>query len=146
MIEIDNPARRRIEFRELARAVAILGFAGLILAGPALAQTGATPVPGSLRAVLGALAQKHGIAVHGLETVDEQPAPVVDGTPLRRIGQLLADHNDMLVQKPGGGVETVMIMGRKRRIVPPPDDIDVETSRSPSSMTTDNRITLSSSR
>ncbi len=150
MIEIENPARRRMEnggvtlgvgaarVRDVKRrcstpaallGVALMVLAGLVLLGPAHGQTDGAAKAGSLRAVLGALAAEHGIAVHGLETVDEQPAPAADGTPLRRIEVLLADYSYMLVRKPGGGVETVMIMGRKTRFVPPPDDIDIETSR-----------------
>ena len=129
MIEIDNPARPRMENRGLVLAVALIVLAGLVLAFPSHGQTDATAKAGSLRAVLGALAQKHGIAVHGLETIEEQPAPATDGTPLRRVEQLLADHSYMLVSKPGGGVKSVMIMGRKTKVVPPPDDIDIETSR-----------------
>ncbi len=150
MIEIENPARRRMEnggvalgvgaarARDVKRrcstpaallGVALMVLAGLVLLGPAHGQTDGAAKAGSLRAVLGALAAEHGIAVHGLETVDEQPAPAADGTPLRRIEVLLADYSYMLVRKPGGGVETVMIIGRKTRFVPPPDDIDIETSR-----------------
>jgi aspartyl protease family protein len=100
----------------------------MVLADVSHAQTDGAGA-GSLRAALGALARAHGIAVHGLETVDDQPAPATAGTPRRRLEALLADYSYMLVQKPGGGVEQVLIMGRKRRIVPPPEAIDIETSR-----------------
>ncbi len=102
----------------------------VVLAGGSHAQT--TPAEtgaGSLRAALGALARAHGIAVHGLETVDDQPAPATAGTARRRLEALLADYSYMLVRKPGGGVDSVLIMGRKRRVVPPPEAIDIETSR-----------------
>ena len=121
--------RRRQATPAALLAVALLVLGVLVLPGPSHGQTDGIAEAGSLRAVLDALAAKHGIAVQGLETVDEQPAPAVGGTPLRRIEVLLADHNYVLVRKPGGGVESVLIMGRKTRVVPPPDDIDIETSR-----------------
>ncbi len=111
----------------LAAAVLVLGV--LVRSGPSYGQTGANADAGSLRAVLGGLAARHGIAVHGIETIDEQPAPAAGGSPRQRIQALLEDYSYMLVQKPGGGVESVMIMGRKRRVVPAPESIDIETSR-----------------
>ncbi len=111
----------------LTAALFAVGLA--VLAGPARGQADEPATAGSLRAVLGALAEEHGIAVHGLETVDDQPAPATGGTPLRRVEVLLDDYSYMLVRKPGGGVESLLIMGRKRRIVPPPETIDIETSR-----------------
>ena len=107
----------------------VLGLAVVFFASQALAQAGGKASPGSLAAVLGALAAKYEIAVHGIETVDDQPAPPASGTPLRRIETLLAEYNYMLVRKPGGGVESVMIVGRKSKVVPPPDSVDIETSR-----------------
>ncbi len=121
--------RRRRAIPAALLAAALMVFAFMVFALPTHGQTDGTAKAGSLRAALDALAQKHGIAVQGLETIVEQPAPAADGTPLRRIEQLLADHNYMLVRKPGGGVETVLIMGRKSKVVPPPDEIDIETSR-----------------
>ncbi len=115
--------------RRQATQAALLAVALLVWAPPSHGQSDGAAKAGSLRAALDALAAQHDIAVQGLETIDEQPAPVVDGTPLRRIELLLADYSYMLVRKPGGGVETVMIMGRKTKVVPPPDDIDIETSR-----------------
>ncbi len=115
--------------RRFSKPAALLAVALFVLAGPVHGQTDGIAKAGSLRAVIDALAAKHGIAVHGLETGDEQPAPAADGTPLRRIEVLLADYSYLLVRKPGGGVESVLIMGRKTRVVPPPDDIDIETSR-----------------
>ncbi len=121
--------RRRQTTPAALITVALMVLAGLVLLGSAHGQTDGAAKAGSLRAVIDALAQKHGIAVQGLETVDEQPAAAADGTPLRRIEVLLADYSYLLVRKPGGGVESVLIMGRKTRVVPPPDDIDIETSR-----------------
>jgi aspartyl protease family protein len=104
----------------------------LLAAFPALpsnSQTSSASGSGSLRNALDALATSHGIAVQGLETVEDEPAPPVIGTPQRRIEAMLSDYSYMLVRKPGGGVEALVIMGRKTRVVPPPDDITVETSR-----------------
>lgn len=118
---------------------ALAAFAVVVLAGASHAQTApaqAGPAEtdagagaGSLRAALGALARAHGIAMHGLETVDDQPAPATAGTPRRRLEALLGDYSYMLVRKPGGGVDSVLIMGRKRRVLPPPEAIEIETSR-----------------
>ncbi len=107
----------------------LLAVAALVVAAGAGAQTDRPAGAGSLRAVLAELAAAHGIVVRGIETVDDQPAPAVSGPPGRRIEALLADHNYMLVRKPGGGVESVIIMGRKTRVVAPPESIDIETSR-----------------
>jgi aspartyl protease family protein len=116
--------RRRWPALAAALLLAVIG-----LAGAAFGQDGDAAKAGSLRAVLGALAARHGIAMHGLETVDDQPAPAAGGTPLRRVEVLLDAYNYMLVKKPGGGVASVLIMGRKTKIVPPPESIDIETSR-----------------
>ena len=104
-------------------------FAGLALAAPSHGQSGGAAEAGSLRDALDSLAATHDIAVQGLETVNDEPAPAVGGTPLRRIEVLLTDYSYMLVKKPGGGVESVVIMGRKTRVVAPTDDIEIETSR-----------------
>ncbi len=119
--------RRRRPLTAALVAAALAVFTSL--AGPAFGQDGDAAKAGSLRAVLGALAARHGIAMHGLETVDDQPAPAAGGTPLQRVEVLLDAYNYMLVQKPGGGVASVLIMGRKTKVVPPPDSIDVATRR-----------------
>ena len=66
-------------------------------AAPSFAQGDGEP---SLRGALGALAARHDFTVHGLETVDDAPAPAASGTPLRRIEVLLGDYNYMLVRDP----------------------------------------------
>ena len=99
----------------------------MALATPSHGQSDEGGKSGSLRAALDSLAAKHDIAVQGLATVNDEPA--VGGTPLRRIEVLLTDCSYMLVKKPGGGVESVVIMGRKTKVVPPPDDIEIETTR-----------------
>ena len=66
-------------------AVVLLVFAGLVLATPSHGQSDEGGKSGSLRAALDSLAAKHDIAVQGLETVNDEPAPAVGGTPLRRI-------------------------------------------------------------
>ena len=107
-------------------APAVMLLALLAFAAPSYAQGDAKP---SLRGVLGALAARHDFTVQGLETVEDGPAPPASGTPLRRIEVLLGDYNYMLVRAPRGGVESVVIMGRKTRVVATPDAIEIETAR-----------------
>jgi len=115
--------------RRCSIAAVLLALIVLILAAPSHGQSGGAAKSGSLRAALDSLAATHGITVQGLETVDDQAAPSVSGPPLRRIQVMLSDYSYMLVKKPGGGVEALVIMGRKTRVIPPPDDISIETSR-----------------
>jgi len=115
--------------RRCSIAAVLLALIVLILAAPSHGQSGSASKSGSLRNALDSLAVTHGITVQGLETIDDQPAPSVGGTAQRRIEMLLSDYSYMLVKKPGGGVEALVIMGRKTKVVPPPDDISIETTR-----------------
>lgn len=132
MIEIGNRARPRRTRGTLARASrrAVLGLVFVAVASVALAQSGGTANSRSLRAALDALAAKHKIAIQGIDTiVADQPAPAAAGSPLHQIEALLANYNYMLVRKSGEGVESVLIIGRKSKVLPPPEGIEVETSR-----------------
>ncbi len=82
----------------------------LVLAGPALAQGDET----SLRAQVEGLAARHGFAVVGLDRLKPTPAkPLLDAGPVRDLQAILGDYNYMLIQKGGGAIKQLRILGAK---------------------------------
>lgn len=70
----------------------------------------------SLRARLESLAKANGIAVEGLDRLNDEPArPVVDGDVARQVGALLADYNFMAVGG-GGKIERLVITSPKQLV------------------------------
>jgi aspartyl protease family protein len=95
--------------------------AAVLLAPPAAAE--------SLDAALRRLAEANGFAVEGLERVRGEEAREARGDPLRQIETLLTDFNHTIERAPGGGIVRLAILGRKRQIAPPPDQVSVATLR-----------------
>lgn len=98
----------------------------LAISGAAGAQTDAGA---TVRGVLRALAESHGFAVEGLEKIGDERAPLATGNPARVIERLLGDYNYVLVGKPGGGVERILVLGRISATPEQPESTIIETTR-----------------
>lgn len=112
----------------------ILFILSLSLAVPLIAaQAGAagrTPVEAPLGRILEGLSAKHGFTVSGLSRVEGNARSPINGTVIERIEKLLADYNYVLLRKPDGMVDRLIVTGRKRYIPPPPPSGTVTTRRS----------------
>jgi len=103
----------------------------LIVAGNGAAGRGAedaATVP--LREAIDALARQHGFGVSGLYRVDEAaPAPFATGALPDRLRTLLKGYNYVLINRSGGRVETLRIVGRKVTRRRGPETIVIQTVR-----------------
>jgi aspartyl protease family protein len=83
----------------------------------------------ALDAALRRLAEAHGFAIEGLDRVRDAEARDARGDLLDRIEAMLADFNHTIVRTPDGGIARLAILGRKRHVAPPPDNVAVATFR-----------------
>ena len=57
------------------------------------------------------------------------PAKPVDGNLVRRLESILSDFNHVIMRSPGGGVDRVIVLSRKRSLPPAPDEIVLKMHR-----------------
>jgi aspartyl protease family protein len=92
-----------------------LGPPLMLLALPALAVE-RVPVADTLSR----LSAQAGFEVVGLEQAKDSFGRAEQGEVLPRLRALLEDFNHVIVQLPGGGIDRVILLGRKTAWVPPP--------------------------
>lgn len=86
-------------------------------------------VEAPINQILEKMSEKHGFVVKGLSRVDGVAGSDGNGSVLEQIERLLADHNYILLRKPNGRVERLIISGRKRAFPPPRPRATVSTRR-----------------
>ncbi|QIK37246.1 clan AA aspartic protease [Caldichromatium japonicum] len=92
-----------------------VGLTGLALAQPT------TSVPRiEVAAELKRLSAEFGFAMRGVERTEGMTARAGDGPLADRLRLLLEDCDHVIVQRPDGGIERVIILGEKGVYVPPP--------------------------
>lgn len=85
----------------------------LLLIGILWAAAASGSTTENVAAELKALAAQHGFEVKGLENTEEARGRIAGDDLLERLKNLLASFDYVLVRKPAGGIERVIVLGKK---------------------------------
>ncbi len=101
----------------------VLALVSLLLTGPiglAWAQSVPQPAQVEVAAELRRLSAEFGFALRGVERSEGIKARAGGGSLPDRLRLLLEDVDHVIVQRPDGGIERIIILGEKGVYIPPP--------------------------
>ncbi len=78
---------------------------------------------------LDSLAADHDFDLDVRTDLSQIPSKRVSGDLLNQLDTLLADYNHVIIRSVHSGVEKVIVLGRKQRLPPPPDEIVLKMQR-----------------